>query len=340
MSGGPSGIGSSGAPVIIAADNTPTKVVPENPGGKTVPNQDKAVYDRVAGGAPADPKQPSLISTNEEPMDVVQKTLIPETLPLEGESDEAMDNFGTPVGETEDPRLLPRDQAQQTAEAENGSPVNVAPRKVRTMIVKPDGTLVAQDVPVAAEPPARTAAATPDNAAVASNGLAAPAAGQPSEAMPAVIATSHVPAVAPPAAANTPASVPSVDGPQITAPVPSARPATPAVNVAARTPVAPAPVATAAPVQAAAISQTATSEGGYFIQIASLPSEAEAQRSYQSLTGKFGTVIAGRGMDIKRADIEGKGTFYRVRIPAGGKAEAATLCERYRQAGGSCIVAR
>ncbi|WP_407804132.1 hypothetical protein, partial [Staphylococcus aureus] len=84
----------------------PMKVVPENPGGRVVPNQDKAVYDRVAGGSAADPKQPALISSNEQPVDVVQRTLSPEQLPLEGENDADMEAAGTPVGETEDPRLL------------------------------------------------------------------------------------------------------------------------------------------------------------------------------------------------------------------------------------------
>jgi len=76
------------------------------------------------------------------------------------------------------------------------------------------------------------------------------------------------------------------------------------------------------------------------IQIASLPSQADAQKSYQSLSNKFGSVIGGRGVDIKAAEVAGKGTFYRVRIPAGSKEQAVALCEKYRSAGGSCLVAR
>ncbi|MCK8780931.1 SPOR domain-containing protein [Rhizobium sp. NTR19] len=76
------------------------------------------------------------------------------------------------------------------------------------------------------------------------------------------------------------------------------------------------------------------------IQIASLPTQADAQKSYQSLSAKFGNVIGGRGVDIRAAEIAGKGTFYRVRIPAGSKAEAVALCEKYRAAGGNCLVAR
>ena len=93
--------------------------------------------------------------------------------------------------------------------------------------------------------------------------------------------------------------------------------------------------AAAAPTQVASLG-----DGGYVIQIASLPSQADAQKSYQNLSAKFGSVIGGRGVDIKAAEIAGKGTFYRVRIPAGSKADAVALCEKYRSAGGTCLVAK
>lgn len=344
ISGGSSSTGSNGAPVIISADNDPMKVVPENPGGRVVPNQDKAVYDRVAGGSAADPKQPALISSSEQPVDVVQRTLIPEQLPLEGENDADMEAAaGTPVGETEDPRLLsPEEKAAQN---EGAGATGVSPRKVRTMIVKPDGTLVAQEVDApAAQPPKADKVAE----------LAAPQTAKPGEGAPAVIAASRVP-VAPeqvaqpqaktPAAASTPAS-------QTAAPLPASRPSSQPSNVVATVTnqgnVRPAATAPAQPPaaqqqQTTAATPAATSTpsaGGYYIQIASLPSQAEAQKSYQNMSAKFGSVIGGRGVDIKAAEIAGKGTFYRVRIPAGDKNEAVALCEKFRSAGGSCLVAR
>ncbi|MDH0613404.1 MULTISPECIES: SPOR domain-containing protein [unclassified Agrobacterium] len=339
VSGGSSSTGSNGAPVIISADNDPMKVAPENPGGRVVPNQDKAVYDRVAGGSAADPKQPALISSNEQPVDVVQRTLIPEQLPLEGENDADMEAAGTPVGETEDPRLLsPEEKAAQN---EGSAATGVSPRKVRTMIVKPDGTLVAQEVEVpAAQPPKADKVAE----------LAAPQTAKPGEGAPAVIAASRVP-VAPEQAqpqANTPAA--TTPAAQSAAPVPAARPSSQPANVVAtvtnqgnvRPATAPAQPQ-AAQQQTAAATPAATSTpsaGGYYIQIASLPSQAEAQKSYQNMSAKFGSVIGGRGVDIKAAEIAGKGTFYRVRIPAGDKNEAVALCEKFRSAGGSCLVAR
>ncbi|KAB1086412.1 SPOR domain-containing protein [Neorhizobium galegae] len=379
-----SGVVSGGEPVIIAADKEPIKIAPENPGGKTVPNQDKAVYDRVAGVSPKDPKQRTLISSNEEPIDVVQKTLMPDTLPLEGENDIEP----TDVGETEDPRLLPQDRVAQNNASAEQQPVTVMPRKVKTMIVRPDGKLVEQEIaapalaapetpklPAAGAKPVETAAAFP--AKLPPSTPATPARPQPlstasnagsSGVLPVSAPAEHVnvvrtnpitPAVAAapaqptpaaaapsPAAAQAPASVAPVQAsaPASKAPVPIARPAEQPVNVVAAVTDqgnvrAPGQQTAAAP--ASASNQVASlGPGDYVIQIASLPSQAEAQKSYQSLSAKFGSVIGGRGVDIKPAEIAGKGTFYRVRIPAGGKNEAVALCERYRAAGGTCLVGR
>ncbi|PXA90590.1 hypothetical protein DMC25_07355 [Caulobacter sp. D4A] len=387
-----SSVVSGGEPVIIAADNEPIKIAPQNPGGKTVPNQDKAVYDRVAGVSPKDPKQRTLISSNEEPVDVVQKTLMPDTLPLEGENDIEP----TDVGETQDPRLLPQDRTAANDASAEQQPVTVMPRKVKTMIVRPDGKLVEQEIaapalaapetaklPAAGAKPVETAAAFPDKvpasapatptrtqplAAPANTGSAGvlPVSAPANPAAPAehvnVVRTNPVtpavaaapapaqptPAAAPPspAAAQAPAPVApvQVSAPAAKAPVPIARPAEQPVNVVAAVTDqgnvrAPGQPPAAAP--ASAPSQVASlGSGDYVIQIASLPSQAEAQKSYQSLSSKFGSVIGGRGVDIKPAEIAGKGTFYRVRIPAGSKNDAVALCERYRAAGGTCLVGR
>ncbi len=340
--GSASGLGGNGEPVVIAADSEPVKVAPANPGGKTVPNQDKAVYDRVAGAGSEAPKQQQLISSSEEPVDVVQKTLMPDTLPLEGENEMQM----TEVSDTDDPRLLPQDQ-QPAGE----QPVTVMPRKVKTMIVRADGKLVEQEIepaaaekiaaaPVRADAPAQTAAAFPTSAPASAAPASSPAASIVPASAPADAASAM------PTAAQTPAAIEQLADPApaaaARAPVPAARPTAQPANVASTQdarPVAPAAATAAAP--ASQNTQVASlGAGGYVIQIASLPSEADAQKSYQNLSNKFGSVIGGRGVDIKAAEIAGKGTFYRVRIPAGNKEQAVALCEKYRAAGGSCLVAR
>ncbi|WFU88796.1 SPOR domain-containing protein [Rhizobium sp. CC1099] len=365
-----------GEPRVIVADKEPVKIVPENPGGKTVPNQDKAVYDRVAGATEA-PKQKALVSSDEEPVDVVQRTLTPEVLPEDNDGPIADNPASTPVGDTQDPRLLPNeDTAQNGAAAEEGPdgdrPPAVAPRKVRTMIVKPDGTLVAREEPAA---PVEEPAVQPPAAVTASKGSAAsfPAANEVASAdiratpvetttvapLPAAqqpsTSTLEKVAAADPANAKVDQPVPPVQAPPAaekpadTAPVPMARPAEQPVDVVgtvtergnvrpAEQQPKPAEVASVEP--AAAKPQQAATAGGYGMQIASLPSEAEANKSYASLSKKFASVLGGRSFEIRKAEIAGKGTFYRVRIPAGSKDEAAALCQQYRSAGGSCLISK
>ncbi|MCD2181574.1 SPOR domain-containing protein [Rhizobium sp. GN54] len=369
----------SGEPRVIAADKTPVKIVPEERGGKSVPNQDKAVYDRVAGKSDSGPQQEQLVTSTEEPVDVVQRTLTPESLPYDGPvEDDATAPAENAAGDDE--RLLPGvdDQAAAQDAGEGNSPV-VSPRKVRTMIVKPDGTLVAREEPAApAETTGPALAEATQPAASAEAGLRAePSNGAPlpngDERALQELAGAAVEETAPVrTVTTTPVAATSVAATGITAPdaaaapvpqgevmagapVPVSRPAEQPVDVVGTvsergrvTGTAPtetaalasepaAQPAAAAPEQA---QPAAANPGGYVIQIASLPSEAEAQTSYNNLSSRFGSVIGGRGVDIKRAEIANKGTYYRVRIPAGSREEANALCAKYKAAGGSCLVTR
>lgn len=57
----------TGTPPVVKADRTPTKVQPENPGGMAVPNQDKQVYERLAGQPPATTQVERLLPPPERP---------------------------------------------------------------------------------------------------------------------------------------------------------------------------------------------------------------------------------------------------------------------------------
>ncbi|MBB3288955.1 MULTISPECIES: SPOR domain-containing protein [unclassified Rhizobium] len=324
----------SGEPRVITADSDPVKVAPENPGGTVVPNQDKAVYDRVAGDSTAAPKQKALVSSNEQPVDVVQKTLIPEAVsPDDGSADQVT---STPVGETEDPRLLPNQNGGNTNVAANGDDQvpAISPRKVRTMIVKPDGSLVPRDEP--AVDTTTTAVAKPANNQVAS------ANPRPSQANPPAAAQPDSGDAA--SAESTPIRVVKTN------PVPTARPepaakantAAPAqeAQVQAQPKAQPKQVASASPAAAAPAAASAAGGGAYGVQIASLPTEADAQKSQANLKVKFASVIGNHPLEIRKADIAGKGTYYRVRVVAGSKDEAAAICTRYRAAGGTCLISK
>lgn len=330
--GGGSG---SDVPAIVKADDTPIKVRPENPGGTTVPNQDNKVYQSVAGARDTGgPAQERLISSAEQPVDMAAKAPEPEMLPSVGVNDEDAlavddedaggDEIAAITSKSED-RVLPSTGADQPG-TDNTEVAAVTPRKVRTMIVRPDGTLVPREEPapaaVAAEPQGAVEAmmdSPPVNAAANQKPVAVAAANPQSPAAPA-------------ASALKPANVPATanSGTPATVPVAPSRPADQPVNV----------VGEVKPEQVAAVSTAAPAAGAWSMQIASQPSEEAAKSTFQDLARRYSGVLGGRDATIVKAEVAGKGTFWRVRVPAGSRNEAISLCESYKAAGGSCFVSK
>lgn len=327
-----------GEPVVIMADKTPIKVQPETTSSAVVPNQDKAVYDRGATTAPEAPKQDQLVTTRQDPVD------------LAADEDEDV-----PIDDKIDARV---DASEQDVAGNEPAPERnsaIAPRKVQTMIVKPDGTMVASIAPdsepastgPAAAPVERpteitatgpSSAADPVGALAGAEPVEAEPALAPVEAIPTPVKTTPAPAAAKPA--TTPVAAKPVETRKITqetvasvaprnVPVVESRPAEQPLDIVDRVPARNAPAQQVASIAPA---------GSYFIQVASQPSVEGAQKTYASLSQKHSGVIGGRGVDIKQAEIAGKGTFYRVRIPAGSKSDAVNLCTKYKSAGGSCFV--
>ncbi|MDF1779308.1 MAG: SPOR domain-containing protein [Rhizobiaceae bacterium] len=350
-----SSLGSDGAadgPRVIVADSDPVKVKPENPGGKTVPNQDLAVYDKVSGNDTSASQDQNLITTTEEPVDVVQRTLDPDTLPLEGRGVNVV-----PLGKSEDRLTATADTEPAAADVAANT---VAPRKVRTLIVKPDGTIVAREDPAPA--------ATQDVASQQSGGSENPAVGTDAAlsgnlnsslagasdsgatqvtALPAIddnlqdSGSLPLPNVKPATGANENSAAGSdvaatVGGTgadlrtTMVAPVPSSRPAEQPVNI----------VEAVTERGNLAGSETTSNAGGYVMQISSQPTEEDARKSYENLSRRYASIIGDKGVDIQRAVIPDRGVFYRVRILAGSKSEASDLCAQYKSAGGSCFIAR
>ncbi|WP_309085392.1 SPOR domain-containing protein [Chelativorans sp.] len=362
--------GGDGEPVVLSADASPVKVRPENPGGIQIPNQENPVYKRVTGDqAAANPEQPRLISAAEEPVDL--------SLP----DDDEIASSEEPAPVEENVALAPAEEqgagtqeAEATGErlvnpmveesADNGG-LAVTPRRVRSFVVRPDGTMVPREIPTpqpaAAETgPAEAAPAEPLQTAAAqdptSTGTTPAEQGQPqgepgsltAPADAARMAGTDAPAAA--SAENTaPASIPS------TGPIPPSRPANLAPaeqpqQVASAPPVQPQRTQQAAqpaqqPTQVAALpsqngGNAASASSEWSVQISSQPTVEGAQQSYQQLAQRFGNMLQGRGVNIVKAEIEGKGTFYRVRIPSSSKDDAIKLCSQLKASGGTCFVSR
>lgn len=265
------GSAQGGAPSLVKSDHTPIKVRPANAGGTSVPNQTSSVYETVAaGGQPNSTNQDKLLTTTEDPIELTDE------LPVNGDEDFA---------ETDEPKAEDRiEQVAEDAEAA-AETLAVAPRKVRTMVVKPDGSLVP------AEAPAKPEAAL-----------------KPAK---------QVRPAKPTAQAEDPAAA--------------------AIQQAA-TEEAPASVETGE--TTASIEPEPAATGPWNMQIASEGSEGSAEAAYKKLLAKHGKLLGGKGVSIVKADIAGKGTRWRVRVPAETRNEAASLCSKLKSAGGSCFVSK
>lgn len=148
-----------------------------------------------------------------------------------------------------------------------------------------------------------------------------PAAATPPKAAPAtLVPTKPIVLTPPPAAA-------------MTAP-PKPAPAKPAPTQTAA--VSPAPAVTPPP----AVATPAPASGSGFLQIGSYKSEAEANAAWATYKAKHASAVAGLSTNVQTADLGAKGTWYRLRIVAGSKAEAAALCTKLKAEGGDCIVAK
>ena len=93
----------------------------------------------------------------------------------------------------------------------------------------------------------------------------------------------------------------------------------------------PAPMAQAKPALATG--------GNWVVQLLASRSEADAEAAWEAISGKHAAILGGHGVDIQKADLGDKGTFYRVR--AAGfetKAEAAKACSALKSAGQDCLI--
>ncbi len=285
----------SGEPVIVKADTSPVKVKPENPGGLEIANQDQVVYNKVSGGDETAGSQEKLVSAAEEPISIANVTEEDPAAAASGDEQLAPASADVAVPAAD---ALPADAkadarlAPVAEEASNTVPA-LAPRRVKTMLIKPDGTVVPAEEVAAAEPlPATTSLApeTQSNAALEPIEAAAPAETAPAAAAPAEAAAASV-----------------QDGTQVSSTLPA---------------------------DATAIT------GQWAVQLASQRSAEDAQATFQNLKSKFPDVLGSKPLAVQRAEVEGKGVFYRVRVPAQTKEEAVALCEQLKAAGGSCFIAR
>ncbi|KLK90720.1 hypothetical protein AA309_24235 [Microvirga vignae] len=281
--------GTSGEPILVQATTDPVKVQPQNPGGVEIPNQNKQIYER------AQQTDTKVVNREEQPVDVKQ----------------AVRSTGGAVADATG-ATVPGAPAQARS-APNS--LNLGePRKVRTVTIRPDGSVVGAPEPAPAASPTMTMPAA---------AAAQPAAVQTASAQPRPAAATPV------AAPATPAPTPK--------PAPAA--ATPVAATPAATP-APQKVASAQPVPVAAPAATAdtTTTGGFAVQLGLANSEDAAASAFASYQRKYPD-LAGAPSLIRKAEVNGN-TIYRVRVGPMSREEASTLCSKLQGQGGQCFVAK
>lgn len=184
------------------------------------------------------------------------------------------------------------------------------PRKVRTVMVRPDGSLI--DPTASISKPAPSVAAAPRAAASA----------------PKPVATR---AAAPSMAATPPPRVVERVAPARPARVESRRPAAAPAAPRART---------AAIDLAPRAQRTPPARGGGFaVQLAAPATESAARSVAGQMKSKFGSVMGGRSPSVQRA-VVGSRTVYRVRVNGLSRGDAGKMCSQLQAKGGKCFVAR
>ncbi|MGD1014938.1 MAG: SPOR domain-containing protein [Roseiarcus sp.] len=212
---------------------------------------------------------------------------------------------------------------------------------VKTVSVRPDGTLISVD---SAPPPppalaALGAARAVDTAPVGATAAPAAAAGEP--ATPKLdLPTKLSPKSSARLIARTDAAPAAAADATPTAPLQLAAPA--AATKAAKTPPAKAAPAVAdalaAPADAAA-SEPAAAGGGWAVQFAAPRSQADAQNVIARLKGKYAAALGDADLAVREAEVKGD-TIYRVRADGLSREDAASLCAKVRASGGDCFIAK
>jgi hypothetical protein len=139
----------------------------------------------------------------------------------------------------------------------------------------------------------------------------------------------------PPALQPPPAPAPEPAPPRPTAAPPASPPPVPPQATAVRPPPPPAPP------PAAPAPPAAASGGRFRVQLAALRTQEDAQREWEKLRRAHPDLLGPLTLNVVRADLAGRGTFYRIQAgPLGDDGAAKELCRRLAEKKVGCLVVR
>lgn len=322
---------------VVAAKTEPAKEKPANPGGLEIPDQNKQVL--AARNAPAGEARPAqVVNQTEQPVDLNQ------------------------IARRDSVRIVAPSPFQQSApEAPATSPSTALPTTTPTPAPAPGEPRRVQSVRIAdsvAPPPAVTPSApSPVGPGIGAGSIAGIAAGataaRPVPATPAVPPGAQAAIRATPPTPASQAAVPTPFPVPPSAPAASREDSAPKVEARPQSPVTPqrpAPAATTPPrpvanaplplgSRPATASPAPANGGGFAVQLASRPTESDAQNAGRQLAQRYSEQVGGKTPVVVRGEANGQ-TVYRVRVTGFDRAEANAACDKIRAAGGACFVTR
>ena len=289
QSGGAMGGGAQ--PPVVQADSRPVKEAPQQAGGKDFPHKNKLIYERLQNGD--QPEAERIVPRQEDSPCRRCRAAAPTAAPQPAP--------GAPP---------------QVATVDDPNAADGGPRRVKTLMVRPDGSVM--------PPPAQAAAGRTRRRRVQrpapQQQMAAAEPAMPA-AMPHAAYQAHAgPGTGQPvaeAAAPAPAPAPVAADPQPVAAIP-AKPKVAAADAA------PAP---AKPSQ-------------YVVQVGSKQNQTEALATFADMQQKYPTLLASYRPMVQKADLGAKGVWYRLRIgPIVDKNAATKLCGQLKSQGHpDCLV--
>jgi hypothetical protein len=312
---------SNGEPPVVRADAGPLKIAPQNPGGIDIPNQNKKIYEPAAQET-----QTRVVNREEQPIDIRQAIRSGGSQPESGSG-----GGSVRLSPSVPPNAMASNGLASSVPGANQSINGVLgePRRVRTVSIRPDGTIAGPEANGSGRASAPPAMATPAEAPRLSMPSVASGVSQPAQS-----------ASPQPQAPVRPRDVTSTSGalrttsgaePQTRAPLQI----TPDVARLRSEPRVPAQAALREPTETSAAPSTSS---GFTVQLGVRNTDIEARVAFDQLQKRFSSDLSGFSPLIRQAEINGK-TAYRVRVGPMSRDDATSLCARLKTSGGQCFVA-
>ena len=173
---------------------------------------------------------------------------------------------------------------------------------------------------------------------------------QTTHAAPPPSASEDLTSALPPAGDSTLGAPPPAPKPTKPKPVTSAVPALPTAPITSHTALQPGgeggPLEPAKPIETASLEQgqipaspPVASGGPIAIQLGSFPTDLLAASSWSRIKSSNAAVLGDYSPKFQRAEVEGKGTWYRLQVTGfADKAAAADVCNKLKANGQACII--